>query len=175
MGRPKSTEGLISGLVAALLLYENAENGVDPFDQLRKGAEILPDGKGITVLEHDLPGGLINFNIGPPETIDGLLRIPHQEKLSFRQNSLLPGTGAGLLFRQKKEDVYLQRVCILKFIHQEIAKPPLKITAHFPGIAEQITGPQQQILEIKCSGFLLGPLHCGKVATAPVDLSLIHI
>ena len=74
-----------------------------------------------------LPGLFIGFDIRPPETLDGLLGVSHQEKLSGVKLDLFPAVRFSSFFRQEKDHLHLKRVGVLKFVHQDVTEFFLKI------------------------------------------------
>ncbi len=114
----------------------SAENSVDRLNQIRRGAIVT--GQGVA-LQGIAPGQQVGEQIRAAKAVDGLLGIAdHKEQL------LLAG-------EQTAEDLILQWIGVLKFIHQRGAVLGLnRLCQGRSAIAvERLVGPREQIVKKK--------------------------
>src|SRR5205823_14406654 len=79
--------------------------------------------------------------IGPAETVDRLLVVAHEEQLGPRQ----------LVAAQRLDQLDLQRIGVLKFIHEERADLLAKVRSQtvVSLISEQVARADQQVVEVQ--------------------------
>src|SRR5262249_8097696 len=96
----------------------------------------------------------IEDDVGAAEFVDGLLRIADQKELSGRGSDLEPVGFLGVGRREQKENLGLQRIGILKFVHKQVRKTFLQITADVFAGNDQIADTGEQIDKIEFAGLL---------------------
>ena len=139
-----------------------AEGGVHPLRDLRQRAEVLRDRSDARAalrlpLEHPL-GAQVGIDVGAPEAVDRLFRIADDEQLARLQRYLVPGARPRAARRRRvvggeqEHDFGLQRVGILKFVHQKISEPLAQRRAHRRIAGHQRPRLDQQVVEVELAG-----------------------
>ena len=103
----------ITGSNAALMTRCNASNAAKTLPQLDE------PGAALDQLLADLS---VDVHVGATEAIDRLLRIADQEQLAGHGIDMLPARLARVLRREEQEQLRLQRIGILKLVHEEAAE-----------------------------------------------------
>ena len=74
---------------------------------------------------------LIQDHVRPPEAIDGLLGIAHQEQLAGFGGCSRASRSAGDHGRKQQQDLGLERVGILELVHENMGELVLQVFANF--------------------------------------------
>ena len=110
------------------------DEGVGRLENGAGGAVVLFQphhlGVGVVALET-----LHVLHLGPTPAIDGLVVVPHQEKVVP-----LPG--------QQPQPGVLDGVGVLKLVHQDVGEALLVVVADVGSVAQQLVGAQQELGEI---------------------------
>ena len=105
-------------------------------------------------------------DVGPAETVDGLLGVTHKKQFARRRGDFPPvlrlpvssGNTCRLfgVARQEKRDFRLYRVSVLQLVNQDVVEPALEVLPGLGIVPQQGPGPHQQVLELGSSpGFAL--------------------
>ena len=97
----------------------------------------------------------IRLHVGTAETVDRLLRIADDEELARDGMDLAPVGLSAIVRREQQEDLRLERIGVLEFVHEQAGETRLKRLAHFAVLHEQIARSQQQVDEVERAGPLL--------------------
>ena len=92
---------------------------------------------------------MIDADVGPPEAVDGLLRVADNEELAPLEAQPGPVALLRLVRRRGEEpdDLHLERVSVLEFVDEDTVEASLGATADLRVVAQEVTRPRQQVVE----------------------------
>ena len=127
-------ECLVGRLLALVLdCHDVAEVGVHPVEDRCHGPEVGDEPLVGVVRPEPAAGGEEQPDVGPPEPVDRLFRIAHEEQPARRHGEFGPrpdGTGADARGDQHGQ-FDLDRVGVLEFVEQEMA---IALVEHRPDL-----------------------------------------
>src|SRR5258707_624994 len=92
----------------------------------------------------------------PPAPEMACLRVAHHVELAGGRDGFAPVAPGGVASGEEKQNLRLQRVGILKFVHENALVVPLELGARAI-MLQQVAGVEQQIHEVELSGQFLLP------------------
>ena len=145
---PRRRYRFVAGLIPSLLgRFDDTRKGrVYPVDDRRNGTEILGDGYSRPAPGELLLDLFVYLDVGPPEPVDTLLGIAHDEE------------PARFAAREQKDDLRLERIRVLKLVHEDETES-LAERAEQIAVSEEPARPYQQIVEIEEAFLSLRVLH----------------
>ena len=101
-----------------------------------------------------LADAVVDPDVGAAKAVDRLLRIADDEQRTAadREVERVPRVAGWLVRRQHPQQVGLQRIGVLEFVHQDEAEPALKLVADVRHVAHEVARADQQIEEIERPG-----------------------
>jgi hypothetical protein len=97
----------------------------------------------------------VERNIGSPETVDRLLRIPHQEELARNRAGNAPVCLSRIVGGEQEEDLGLKRIGVLKLVDKKMREAVLQLRSHASIIANKVACFDKQIEKIQTAGLRL--------------------
>ena len=91
---------------------------IHPGDDRGLAPKVLPKLERRSRLSQLVAGPGIHLNVGPAESVDALFRIAYHKQLT------------GHIATQRHHNLALDRIGILKFVHQQKPVPLLELAAH---------------------------------------------
>ena len=99
---------------------------------------------------------LVEQHVRAAELVDRLLRIAHHEQLAGLGRGGLPARLVRIGGGQQQQDLRLQRVGILEFVHEDVGEALLQVcAAPRASVAHEIARQHQQVDEIELAGAAL--------------------
>ena len=158
-GRPcgaRRLEGVerLEAWLPLLLRERRLEALVYVFHDRRAGAEVGGDGEHAVcrLRAERFTRPHVSRNVGAAEAIDRLLGIAHEEERARTQRECRPVVRlAGLrrLAAEAPEDLGLQRVGVLEFVHEYVAEALGQCLAHLVVVPQQVAGGEDQVVEVQ--------------------------
>ena len=151
LGPGRGVQRHVVGLVPAVgrpphpALEDLVDGGEDRRGRAEVGRDVL---HGSRAQQH-LLGLFVGLDVRPPEGVDRLLGIAHDEQLPGPEAHLVPRPGAGAVFGQEKDDLGLERVRILELVHQDRIEAALEVGADLAVVAEEVARLEQEVVEIE--------------------------
>ena len=157
---PAACEGHIAGL-ARLRLAPNQviEDEVHELEDFSTGTKV----RGQIKLPAEARARcLVEKNVRPPEAVDRLLRVAHEEEFAGADVDLVPiqavySVGAG---GEEGGDLKLERVRVLELVDQDVREASGHRLANLRVVAEQPGSEHEQVIELEDSAC---PAVCGAV------------
>ncbi len=146
-------EGDVPGLLdVGVLVHGDAEGQVHGALKVRRRAEARRELHPATALTQDLRHHLlVHADVGPPEPVNRLLRVTHQEQAPGARTDARPVALVRIVRRQQQEELGLQRVGILELVHEEAGEAHLEVAPCRGVISDQVAGADQEIEEVERS------------------------
>ena len=94
----------------------------------------------------------INADVGPPEAVNGLLRVSHQKELSRNRASFTPVRCSCIAGGQQQQDLGLQRIRILELVDEDSFETLLEAGAHLRVIVDEIACFEQEVEKVEGAG-----------------------
>src|SRR5689334_6104459 len=91
----------------------------------------------------------VDINISTPEAIDRLFRIADDEQLAALGHDVLPPRFVGIRGGQQQQQLRLQRIGVLEFVHEDASKAFLEVAPDVPIVPYKIARAHQQIEKIE--------------------------
>ena len=79
----------------------------------RHRPEVLSNFNHFPLAHNQLFGFFVNFNISPPEAVDGLFGVADDKQFAGSDLHLVPAGGQRFFLRQEENNLGLQGVCLL--------------------------------------------------------------
>ena len=112
-------------------------------------AEVL--GQRDAVIAEALPHLAQRGDVGPPEAVDRLLGVAHDEQLPGDNGSTLlqsaPWSSSGVAGEQEG-NLRLDGVGVLELVDEDVREAALEVAAAAGVVAEEIAGPDEQVVEL---------------------------
>ena len=155
VGAAPGVEGLVAGLAAAVAVAdERAEQGVDPVEHGRHRAEVggQPLARAVAVAEVG-PGRQEQLDVGPPEPVDRLLRVAHEEQPAVVDVELVPAPGLGAPDggRDQAGQLDLERVGVLELVEQDVGVALVQGVAGLGAATQHLAGQHEQVVELEAA------------------------
>ena len=140
-----------SRLVSVRLLWKDVlKHRIVPLSQRIERAEICGQMKYLSASFLDLfLHKIVGVDIGPPEPEYRLLRVAHQKQRPRPWRQFVPVFLLRVGPRQIKENLCLDRVCVLELIDQDMRIPPAEISPDLRIFPEQPRRQHQLVLEVQ--------------------------
>jgi hypothetical protein len=97
-------------------------------------------------------------HVSAAEPVDRLLRVADEEQLAWNGIHVMPARLTRILRRQEQEQLRLQRIGVLEFVHEETSETGLKVISYRRVFANEVACVQQQVEEIERALSGLEPL-----------------
>jgi hypothetical protein len=115
-------------------------------------AEISTSAREIARKDQRPLGDEVRRNVGAAEPVDRLLRIAHQEKRPGADRAFLPWEARLALASEPPQDLALQRIRILEFVHQDPRIAQRESLAHCLIGFEKVARVMEQVVEVEKGG-----------------------
>ena len=133
------------------VVEQSPEHVVHPVEDAWHGPEVLRElATPVLQLLLDL---VVQAEVGPPESVDGLLRVADEERPAGRDRHLgpRPGTGVGVVRRKQHGDLDLQRIGVLELVDKKNAEPFGEGGADTRGARQHVPRQHEQVVELDAS------------------------
>ena len=159
-GLQAARSGVVLAAVAGAA-HQRTEHRVDPRHDRCCRSEVDVQAGRLAALEAEsLPRVAVQLDVGPPEAVDGLLRIADEEQLARRRLEPVPGRaaicGACRIGRQallaggdEHGNFDLDGVGVLELVEHQVAIPAVQRCTRLGRGAQQIARPHQQVMELQ--------------------------
>src|SRR5213080_2159399 len=101
-------------------------------------------------LEHALDL-LVQDHVCPAKFVDRLLRIADQKQLAGFRCRVEPVFVSRVVRRKQEQQLSLQRVRVLKLVHEDVAEAVLQVFANLGVVPHQVPRENQEIYKIELS------------------------
>ena len=92
---------------------------------------------------------VVEHDVGTPEAVDRLLRIPDNEELARSRPHPPPVVLVRVVSREQQQDLRLERIRVLELVDEQVAVAPLQVGAHRGVRPQQVAGLDQQIVKVQ--------------------------
>ncbi len=147
-----------------------AEHVVDQRHHALAGAEVGGERQAPPALAEALGRSQEQRDVGPPEAVDRLLGVAHEEEVALAGGDRIPvGAGGGRVGAGDEHgQVDLDGVGVLELVDEEVAVTPVQRGPHRSAvvrIAQRVTRQHQQVVELELAG--AAPFRGGVEGEAP--------
>ena len=91
---------------------------------------------------------LVQPDVGPPETVDGLLRVAHNGQPSLLRPQLQPVAANPVIAAEQQGQLGLHRVRVLELVDQQGTEALAEVASRRRAVSNQVACPEEQVVVV---------------------------